>query len=379
MASTKSNSLPGRNDACPCGSCKKFKRCCGSQKSDGTSSKQVNAQPTIGEMSAHRAKILARGTCLHPRAGKECNKRAIKAHTIPRAQLSEIAQDGHVLGIREAQNEDKPPRYIDLIGINQASTRRAFCQRHDNELFADIEDQPIHYTPQQCCLLGFRAFCQKHFLLRLRPEEERLKLRMRRGVGRVAKELITQTVTKEMAELRCMQSAIDGMKRFNDFVVDKRLVDAIEFYVIEFAHPIELLCADCFIPTHDLTGQELALVKGRAEWLTISFVRGKPYGAVVLTWPNVPDSAMRGFVEFIDQLSEADATNTLLRYVFQESDNIYFSPTWWNSIADSQRRSLVRRINAGDGQVSRKLNLLVNGEHIVDWKVRAKHRSWNQG
>jgi hypothetical protein len=379
MASIKSNSLPGRNDACPCGSGKKFKKCHGAPDREESQSEHETRPPEIGELSAQRVENWSKGICLHPRAGQECDKQAIKSHTIPRAQLSEIAQDGHVLGIREAQNADKPPRYIDRIGIKKASIQRAFCRRHDNELFSDIEDKPIRFSPMQCCLIGFRAFCQKHFRLQKRQEDEKLKLSLLTGASRAAKQEIVASVSKELITLRRMQPAFDGMKQFNDIVVDKRVIDAVEFYVIEFAHPIDLLCADCFIPTHDLGGRRLALVENRAEWLTISFVQGNRNGAVVLTWPNVPDSAMRGFVEFIDQLSEADTTNTLLRYVFQESDNIYFSPTWWSSIADSQRRSLVRRINAGDGQVSRDLNLLVIGEHIVDWKVRAKRRSWNQG
>jgi hypothetical protein len=51
---------------------------------------------------------------------------------------------------------------VKLIGINDASTLRIFCQTHDSDGFAPLEQATFSGTKEQCFLLAYRALCHEY-------------------------------------------------------------------------------------------------------------------------------------------------------------------------------------------------------------------------
>jgi hypothetical protein len=126
----------GRNDPCWCGSGKKYKKCHLDRES------QPPARPW--EVDAYiRARNKGRG-CLHVGAtvGTICGQPAIGSHTISRSMLKRIALNGHVYR-HSATMQDlvktQGQLTTKLIGVNDASTLRIFCQSHDSDAFAPLE------------------------------------------------------------------------------------------------------------------------------------------------------------------------------------------------------------------------------------------------
>ena len=86
------------------------------------------------------------------------------AHTVPRSQLLKIAIDGHVYSFAAnpadlMRNEGK--LVMKKIGVNKFSTLNCFCAKHDNDLFAPIEDEPLGFTPHQLGLLQYRTLASE--------------------------------------------------------------------------------------------------------------------------------------------------------------------------------------------------------------------------
>src|SRR5262245_10951209 len=120
----------GRNDPCWCGSGKKFKKC--HYLSDDPGKRLL-----VDLASSHR-KAFSQRMCLarNSQLGR-CTGDIVAAHTVPRSQLAQIADEGHVyqIGMEVPPREESFPVRAKLVGINGASTINGFCAFHDNELF----------------------------------------------------------------------------------------------------------------------------------------------------------------------------------------------------------------------------------------------------
>jgi hypothetical protein len=99
-------------------------------------------------------------------AADPCDSRIVHAHTVPRSQLLKISIDGHVYSF--AANPADLMRnngmlVMKKIGVNKFSTLNCFCEKHDNDLFAPIEDEPLDFTPHQLALLQYRTLASEMY------------------------------------------------------------------------------------------------------------------------------------------------------------------------------------------------------------------------
>lgn len=100
--------------------------------------------------------------CLYP----SCTNYAISSHSIPKAILAEIAENGKLIRLY-LDAKYSPDGGIEIIsteiGINEASIFNGFCSIHDSKIFKDIENCPISITnKKQMFLLIYRAFCKEY-------------------------------------------------------------------------------------------------------------------------------------------------------------------------------------------------------------------------
>jgi len=140
----------GANDPCWCGSGKKYKRC----HRDRGQEKPIHPK----ELSNQYRRPFERKFCLHPDANKiTCGKKIISAHTLQRAgairQL--IDASNHVLTFYPPERESNGELKLHSRGWRDASTFTGFCDTHDNELFADIENRLFASDEKQCLLIGY--------------------------------------------------------------------------------------------------------------------------------------------------------------------------------------------------------------------------------
>lgn len=149
----------GRNDLCPCGSGKKYKRCC-----YGKSETEIMASVFKKRYKeAHRKSLFKE--CLHPDKAN-CSERIIKAHTIQKNKiLSRIAENGIVL--MPCPKPDLSFKLMNEYGLANATIFTGFCSFHDKTTFQSIEDKPFEGTDKQIFLYTYRAFAHEYYSKRV--------------------------------------------------------------------------------------------------------------------------------------------------------------------------------------------------------------------
>ena len=112
----------GRNDPCPCGSGKKYKKCC-YQKDQG------NAEPK--ELKTHKFKVLGSDQSDQVASGTLENQKELDAESLARAverESQELLADYSKVDYRDKASLPPPKRHIEKEGEN------AFAgARHDTE------------------------------------------------------------------------------------------------------------------------------------------------------------------------------------------------------------------------------------------------------
>ena len=124
----------GRNDLCPCGSGKKYKKCCIKKEDNASFSNPINFLANYKTVR-NEARIKQ---CLYPDS-KSCSERIIGAHSIQNNKiLKRISSNGIVyMPCPKAYN---PFAVMTKWGRNEASVFTGFCGHHDKIVFQPIED-----------------------------------------------------------------------------------------------------------------------------------------------------------------------------------------------------------------------------------------------
>src|SRR5690242_5438058 len=109
----------------------------------------------------------------HPRVQSEieeccfkgCTSKGIASHSISRVHIEQISANRHVFiyanpsGIFIEGLPNPTNYHLDFIpiGLNEASTFKGFCPKHDVEIFKGIDSAVFSITAENIFLIGFRA------------------------------------------------------------------------------------------------------------------------------------------------------------------------------------------------------------------------------
>jgi hypothetical protein len=364
----------GRNDPCWCGSGKKYKHC--------HLGREHERPIGPGEAGNELHKLLRKEECLAPNGylGK-CDKKIVNAHTVPRSgSLARIARDGHVytfkadpLSLERTAGKPSPS----LIGIKQASAFTGFCSRHDNEIFKPIEDQDFIGTPLQCFLLGYRAVAREFFFKKRTAEAIDDLKGMDRGKSVRAQEQIQQFL--QVYETGTNAGLRDIGKHKSQF--DEALVNGdvtiYHYYIIDLVEPPSIMCSGGVFPDYDFQGtqlQDLLNLDRTPSLITFSSFATQSGGAVVFSWLKDSDAVCQNLVNSLDRLSDQELPSAVVRFFFEYCENIFMSPSWWESLADTQQQVLIDRFSQTlDLRRARSAAcLLDDGVAAVRWQVKGR-------
>src|SRR5262249_34256482 len=190
-----------------------------------------------------------------------CDSRIVHAHTVPRSQLLKIAVEGHVYSFAATaadlmRNEGKI--VAKRVGVNKFSTLNCFCAKHDNDLFAPIEDEPLAFAPLQLALLHYRTLASEmyrkitthawsvHYL-----ESEKRKPAKARPPGSI--EWLEGIVFGETLGIRDCGVAF-GRPEKNLFEQDFGAISAL---VVHFKRMPTVLAVAGFLPEYSYRGEPL--------------------------------------------------------------------------------------------------------------------------
>lgn len=366
----------GRNDKCWCGSKLKFKHC--------HKDREREKPMSLGEKLAFGNNISKRETCYAPEnLLSDCDK-VIKSHTISKSSaLKSIADDSkHVLGHKHNLanfRKNNAQFKLERIGINNASTFKGFCKKHDKEFFSCFEDSPFVGTKEQCIALTYRSVAKEIY-----AKEEAIEAAkfIRRNADRgkplflqiiIQEEIYAYKLGSEMAlsELYTIKSNLYAELSDNS---DK----LFSFLVIESASPLPIVVSSITNPTHDLKDehlQDLANLEKAAEQLVFNAFTSNDKGFVVFSWLKTAEVIDR-FMNSLPEIDKKDIFSYLVKLFFSSAENTFISPDWWNTLNTEHQQKIEALFKISTNYTEeRPRNVLTdNSIKFASWEIENLYR-----
>jgi hypothetical protein len=313
--------------------------------------------------------------CLHPDAPAQCCSKFVKAHTVQNhGQLDRISEGGHVVGVDRSSYLNYSKGHAPFkgdIGVNEASTYRCFCHKHDRELFAPIETKEFQFTPEQCFLSGYRAVCRGVYLTRQQFKTVPLFRELDRGKPIEQQQKIQALVTDRAERAQAKLDVFESTKQLYDAVLRGGDYGDVRFWGIELDETPSILGSNVFLPPCDFAGAQLQslAIGSQIDVLTFSLIATPSNTAAALfVWHKQHDNACRAFVDSLRKLPKSEVPHAITRLVFSFCENSYFSPAWWNGLPVTTKDALQQRFLNGMRGHDNKC-LLDDRIRAVDWQV----------
>ena len=301
----------------------------------------------------------------------------VKAHSVSVSlNLKNIAEDGHVLRFYyppKAPVEARGRVTAQSVGVNKASTFTGFCKLHDSQTFSCI-DRPINLlTPEHSFLLAYRALCQVIFTKAASFAASPTLRQLDRG---------TPPHVQQAHQKFCSDREISLMVGLEDLHRDKaefdrhllgRNFEAISYYVLELDHAPQIACSVAFPPEVDFQGNQLQSLENadiHADMCSCSIISTQRGGAIVFAWLKETNRASIRLIESLDRLKPYLIPSAIVRLVFEYGENVFFSNSWWNSLALNTQMMIEDRANSLTGKPPN--TLLDDGCRPVLWSIVSK-------
>lgn len=321
---------PGRNEPCPCGSKKKYKKCHGGI--------EVVPIKHPSQLDAQLRSLDPKKICLAPSGWlKDCKGQVISSHTVSRSgSLGAIARKGHVYSYVpsiKALDAARGRLIPQLVGWRTASTFPGFCAHHDKHLFAELEDVAFTGNQQQCFLLSYRAIAWKCFTKLRAVNHAPLHAAMVAGMPEPAKQLMAKHSHSNELGFK----DITQHKSTYDTVLEQSNWPECHGLLIEFNGIFPIQCAAAWAPLEDIHGkkiQELDLSPRVPQTATLlSFAAdGKSY--LLLSWLPYSAEVTKQLATSLCDLPPTDVPAAVAALLLLTSENCHFSPEWYDGLSD---------------------------------------------
>lgn len=322
------------------------------------------------EYNQVRKKLSRKGRCLHFSAGERCNS-FINAHSIQKSQsLATIQQDGHVYYVGDSNWKSRGIEQLHLRGINKVSTFSGFCEYHDNDLFAPIDDEPFTIDGCKVALYAYRSICRELFL------KENALDTFNHVLDQAESNPTTQKLVDAMR--KGTQLGLDSLrttKREFDDVLRTRNFSEIEYIAFLSTAPPNIVFSGLHCPVFDFEGrtlQDLADFSAPSSMLTFSSAPMEEGWAFLVAWHKNQADICRWFITSQANLCHNGSlmSEALFRFAMLSCENLAISPAWWDSLAKITQNEVLSRIqNNFDPLADFDPNYLNRGlEGICDWE-----------
>jgi hypothetical protein len=313
----------GRNDQCWCGSGIEYKKC-----HLLIESRQI---PPAGKLINEALREFKLGLkCLCPlKHERTCSRKIVSAHSVQRTKaLGPIKNENNKV-MTFYETNGKGPK---LLGWNQASTFKGFCEIHDKSIFAKVEDENIEPVPEKIFILGYRGFCHEYY--------------QKSALLRVELNLINHLKGEPLKQKR-MKEIYEGSKRLKlgtehikKEILDKALIakkfEEFSSCYIHFEGIQVIAACGVLIPEFDVNRKRIRIPEYLVEQMSINLINEGESIIFVLFWPKefrVCDI----FANSLFALDEEALIRKIFALAFGYLENIFFSENWWSNLSDLQK------------------------------------------
>ncbi len=334
----------GRNEPCPCGSDKKYKKC---------HLDRASASPIPYHQLATGLLSLRRGDkrCLYPPNPSPCGNPTIRAHSISRSvALTKIAREGKVyqgdanpFAIEKRRGKIKPV----LVQINSATTFTGFCKSHDNALFKPIDEGNLAPTREQVFLLHYRALCRELYVKRPSVMTNQLLRDLDRGKPRETQAMLQGLVAARGSVIDESIKQLEADKAICDRALLAQDYGVISGCFLVFHRLTTIACSGFTQPCYDFSGREIQRIDDMSKpFLNLSFtlLPNGSGGIAVFAWLPDADSVCRPFLASLLAVSDDRKSDALVQFVYDSFENYAAQPDWWDSLPAEARAELEERM-----------------------------------
>jgi hypothetical protein len=318
----------------------------------------------------HERKMLVefrRGYCSHPDAGTACSPKITDAHTVQRrGGLAAIAEASHVLTIKPTmqtliEHEGVPsPR---PIGIGRASVFPGFCNAHDSATFKPIEGQDIALDQSAAFLFAYRTIAYERFTKAAALKTAEIQREMDRGQPFWKQVLIQESIHPYACGLEIGMRDVEAWK--SDY--ETRLVSGdrrgFVYYALRFDRLLPIVGCGAFHPEYDFTGTVLQRLGRRPfafEHLSFSITAFAGRTVIFFGWLGDDYGPAAKFVASFRAIPDNRKADALIRLAFEQLENIYFTPSWWETLGSEDQNALLCAVRSGTPSLPREPNCLID-------------------
>ena len=321
MKQRKAKKKIGPNDPCPCGSGKKYKKCCRGKEDDPTYYEIANF-PSIYKEMRKNARFKE---CIFP-DHTHCSEKVIGAHAIQNTKiLKRIADDGIVY--MPIPKPDNPFNLITEYGRKEATVFTGFGSYHDKTVFQPIEDSPFQGTDEQVFLYTYRTFA--------------LDYHKKQEVVRMQQEMFSNKPSiVDMPGLYTAGQTPQAMA-VNDYLEEKKLFDdalnnhdysVLTSFVWSFDGFSNFAAVGGEAPSLDFQGNQIQdltnpNVPARHIYITV-FPEGEKTYAII-AWFKQYDGLFSSIGEKLKSLSDDEKKNYINNTLPIITENIAIRPSAW--------------------------------------------------
>lgn len=276
--------------------------------------------------------------CLYP----GCSKKPIRSHIIAESMLEQIADsEAKVMTWNPSANDivkhvvrdhkweqvyEKPIR----VGIRQEATYPIFCNEHDNDIFAELEDHGFSFGRRAVALLAYRALCYKTW----NPDLEQMLEFLLSN-----KDADTKLQQERIFSIKTM---IAARQKFENMLATQDYRELCWLSRIIHAVPF-LICTDATIPyggkedAKNIANGSITLTPEDVMTFSLFPERKRNASICVITWFR-NNSKGRRIINDLgwETLPEKDVINEIIDTALGMA-LVYVSPAWWHSLTPEQQ------------------------------------------
>jgi hypothetical protein len=330
------------------------------------------------EASAVHKRFLRKKLCLAESENEPCNSPIIQAHTVPRSQLQQIAQDGHVYSFDASIDQlAKTDGKISArkFGTRQFSVLHCFCALHDKSIFADIEDVSLIFSPRQIALLHYRTTASELYrkirayeAIRHHTTVSFQKLEFWRKKS--SRPILDAMVKGQELGLRDAKVAFEESTE----ILERESYDCLSALIINFNFLPSVMTVGGFLPEFDYHGhnvQDLGDEAKTCEIISFNILSSDGCAAIAFIWRKGRQKCLAFAKSYAEQPASL-YTTLAIQTAFEHIENTCMRPEWWERLKQVERDLIAWRMQtAGSHLVARQNNCLqYTGVTHDDWDFK---------
>lgn len=294
------------------------------------------------------------GYCLHPNAGPgKCTASAINSHTIQmNGGISTISDKQHVYTFKLVESMNNSVYTPKNISMRKASTFLGFCTTHDSALFKCIETPPVSVGHVTAFYMSYRAISYEYHGKLRASAATPFMLLQDRGKSFEAQAWLQNYVYISIQGYKTGLRIHKQLKEEYDRAHLAADYNNFNYYAIEFERASPIVACGAFCPEFDINNKPLQIMaRGKHNFQIITFnflnLNGKSYA--VFGWMDDRYGVARDYIESIKSHPVNSLMDLLFKISFQNLENTYMSPTWWDGLSKGHQQAICDLFRTGIG------------------------------